>query len=149
MRRSQLDDTFRSRLTYVWMLALSLGALGIGRTVLAQAPGADNRLPRMELWGAATAITTGPAGILTSNDSPPLLFDGDFTSHGGQVLDARSEFGLGITGGVNVFPSAHVGFQVLLDRASCAVTGSNAPYTTGLEYVSRQPPSGEAQVVRI
>jgi hypothetical protein len=131
------------------MLVLVFAALGIGPTASAQVAGAADGLPRIEIWGATTAITAGPAGVLTSVYSPPLLFDGDFTSDGRQVLTARSKFGFGVTGGVNVFPSAHIGFQTLVDRASCAATGSNTPYVIGLQYVSRQFPGYDTQVVTV
>jgi hypothetical protein len=105
--------------------------------------------PRLELWVAASAVMTGPGGTLVTSYSPPLLFDGDFTSHGGQMLTADAGFATGIAAGINVFPSAHLGFQILIDRAACEVHGANGPYTVALQYVSRQPPDDQTQIVNV
>jgi hypothetical protein len=131
-----------------WILTFMAGACGIGDSVWAQ-PGSPGTESRVELWGAATVAPSGPAGVLATAYSPPLLFDGGFTSRGEQTLTARSEFGFGITGGLNVFPSAHAGFQILLDRAACTVAGMNGPYVVSLQYISRQPPNDEPQTVNV
>lgn len=95
---------------------------------------------RVEVWGAVTGVMTGPAGSLVTSYSPPLLFDGDFTSRGGQTLKAETGAAVGFTGGVDVFPTRRVGVQILFDRASFDVSGTNTAYTVALQYVSRQPP---------
>jgi len=81
--------------------------------------------------------------------SPPLLLDGDFTSHAGQTLNADNGFALGVIGGLNVFPWPNVGFQLLVERSTCDLTGANAPYVFALQYVSRQPPDDRPQVVDV
>lgn len=105
--------------------------------------------PRVELWGAITGVMTGPAGSLITSYSPPLLFDGDFTSHGGQTLKADTGATLGLTGGVDIFPTRRVGFQILFDRASFDVSGTNTAYTVALQYVSRQPPDSVPEIVTV
>jgi hypothetical protein len=130
-----------------WMLAFLIGIPVLCDRVWAQPNSAQTELPRVELWGAATAATTGPTVVLSTAYSPPLLFDGGYTSHGGQTLTGHSAFGFGFAGGMNVFPSTHVGFQVLLDRASSAIAGTNTPYAISLEYISIQPPNDLPQPV--
>jgi hypothetical protein len=76
-----------------------------------------------------------------------LLFDGAYTSQGGQTHIGESTLALGMAGGLTVFPTAHAGFQVLFDRASCAITGTNTPYVISLRYVSIQPPNDQPQPV--
>lgn len=115
----------------------------VGQTVGAR------EFARLEVWVAASAALTGPGGSLVTSYSPPLLFDGDFTSSGGQTLAADAKFAIGVTGGINVFPSAHVGVQILIDRATCDVRGNNGAYTVALQYVSRQPPNDQTQIVNV
>lgn len=129
-------------------LALLVAMLGSANAVSAQ----DNAAPktqRVELWGAITGVIAGPTGSLTSSYSPPLLFDGDFTSRGGQTLTADAGFTFGLTGGVNIFPSKRVGVQILFDRASSEVSGTNTPYAYALQYVSHVPPDNDAQTVNV
>ena len=75
----------------------------------------------------------------------PLLFGSDFTSRGGQTLAANAQSTLGLSGGVNIFPVSRLGLQVLVERASYDLSGANTPYLIALQYISRPPPSGEAQ----
>jgi hypothetical protein len=103
----------------------------------------------VEVWGSASGVIAGPSAEAVSAYSPPLLFDGAFTSRGGQTLAAHARRAVGVSGGVNIFPRNRFGLQVLVDRATCEVSAANSPYTIALEYVSRPPPSGEAQVVSI
>jgi hypothetical protein len=107
------------------------------------------RAPRVEVWGAVAGVMTGPAGSLVSSYSPPLLFDGDFTSSGGQTLRAETGATVGFTGGVNVFPTRRVGIQILFDRASFDLSGTNTAYTVALQYVSRPPPDNVPQIVNV
>jgi hypothetical protein len=103
-----------------------------------------------EWWAAVSGVIAGPTGVIASSYSPPLLLDGEFTSRGGQTIVADTGFAVGFTGGVNVFPTRRVGFQILFDRASCDVSAaSNTPYTVFLQYVSRQPPNDEMQIVSL
>ena len=104
---------------------------------------------RVEWWGGVTGVLSGTAGTLVSSYSPPLLLDGDFTSHAGQTLQADAGFALGVMGGINVFPWSRVGFQLLVDRSTCDLAGANAPYVFALQYVSRQPPDDRPQIVDV
>src|SRR5471030_2251858 len=81
----------------------------------------------VEVWAGVSVAPTGPAGVLVTSYSPPLLFDGDFTSRGGQTVNAETGATTGFTAGMNVFPFSHVGFQLMLDRASWNVEGMNPP----------------------
>ena len=135
-----------NRLLTVWLLALAM--LVAANDAVAQ--GDDVPLaPRAEVWAAVTGVVMGPAGSLVSSYSPPLLFDGDFTSRGGQTLRAETGAAVGLTGGVNVFPTRRVGIQLLFDRASFAVSGTNTAYTVALRYVSRPPPDNVPQIVNV
>src|SRR6266545_6007999 len=113
-------------------VSIAFALLAGAQSAAAQTLGA-REFPRLELWIAASAVLKGPAGSLVTSYSPPLLFDGDFTSRGGQMLAAEANFATGVTGGINVFPSAHVGFQILIDRAACNVHGDNGAYTIALQ----------------
>ncbi len=75
----------------------------------------------------------------------PYLFGSDFTSRGGQTLAANAQSTLGLSGGVNIFPVSRFGLQVLVERASYDLSAANTPYVIALQYISRPPPSGEAQ----
>jgi hypothetical protein len=132
--------------TTVWLFGLSM--LVAANIATAQGNAAPKGRP-VELWGAITGVVAGPAGSLTSSYSPPLLFDGDFTSRAGQTLAAATGFAFGFTGGVNVFPSNRVGIQVLFDRASSDVSAANTPYAYALQYVSHVPPNNDAQTVNV
>jgi hypothetical protein len=121
---------------------------GVAARAEAQANGPPH-VRRVEWWGGATGVLLGPAGTLVSAYSPPLLLDGDFTSHAGQTLRADAGFALGVMGGLNVFPWSRVGFQLLVDRSTCDLKGANAPYVFALQYVSRQPPDDRPQIVDI
>lgn len=108
------------------------------------------RWSRAEWWAAVSGVIAGPTGVVASSYSPPLLLDGDFTSRGAQTLVAKTGFAVGFTGGVNIFPTRRVGFQILFDRASCDVSAApNTPATVFLQYVSRQPPNDEMQIVTV
>ncbi|MEQ1898871.1 MAG: hypothetical protein ABL971_15975 [Vicinamibacterales bacterium] len=134
------------RFLAAWLCAS--GMLAAANDAVAQ--GADApQTPRVEIWGAVTGLMTGPVGSLTTSYSPPLLFDGDFTSRGGQTLTADTGAAAGLTGGVDVFVTSRAGFQIMFDRASFDVTGTNRPYTMALEYESRQPPDNVPRMVTV
>ncbi len=110
----------------------------------------DARPIRAEWWAAVSGSVGGPTGMLASSYSPPLLFDGDFTSHAAQTLAAKSrDVSVGFMAGMNIFPSRHVGLQLLFDRTSYSVSGTNGSYDVSLHYVSRLPPNNESQPVDI
>jgi hypothetical protein len=131
----------------VWLL--TLGLMSPGSQAVAQSRQTPRDPRRIEIWGAVSGVTTGPTSTLVTSYSPPLLFDGAFTSLGGQTVTAEHTFGVGVAGGINFFPSPHVGVQVLVDRASWNVNGVNGPYGVSLQYVSRQPPNNEPQAVTV
>jgi hypothetical protein len=104
---------------------------------------------RIELWGALGRAGAGPHGVLESSYSPPLLLDGDFTSHAGQTLTIDTGPTLALAGGVNLFVLRRVGLQIAVDRASHDVSGSNGAYALRLQYVSRLPPDDRPQPVDV
>jgi hypothetical protein len=130
----------------LWLLVL--GMFAVADDAWAQVHG-ESGARRVEWWGAVTGAIGGPAGALATSYSPPLLLDGDFTSRGGQTLGADTGFAVGWTAGVNVFPTRWLGLQVLIDRASYDVSATNPAYTVALQYVSRQPPNDELQIVNV
>jgi hypothetical protein len=146
-------ETFGERMkpfpasSIVSIVSVALAIVAVGSTATAQTDTAEP--PRLELWGGISGVIAGPAGALVSSYAPPLLFDGDFTSLAGQTLNIDTGFAVGMTAGLNVFPSRRIGLQVLVDRASCDVFAPNGAYTVTLQYVSRQPPSGQPQIVNV
>src|SRR5689334_24866609 len=119
--------------TRPWLAAmLSLVAMVGARRATAQTSRGAPPI-RVEWWGAASGSASGPTGTLVSSYSPPLLLDGDFTSDASQTVSARAAgVTVGFTAGMNVFPSEHVGVQVLFDRASYNLSGANGPYAVNL-----------------
>jgi hypothetical protein len=101
------------------------------------------------VWGALSAAPSGPDGSLTTSYSPPLLFDGDFISSGGQTLAAATGTAVGFTAGFEVFPTKHLGFQIVFDRSAFDVSGANAPYSFALQYESRPPPDNVPRIVNV
>jgi hypothetical protein len=130
-------------LKVTWLAAFALA--GFAGLALAQTDEGRSQPGRVELWGGVSTVIVAPAGALVSAYSPPLLFTSEFTSHGGQALTLDARRGLGFAAGVNVFPTTHFGVQVLTDRASTHLTGTNGPYAIDLTYISRQPPTSEPQ----
>jgi hypothetical protein len=134
------------RIVVASILTFVVAALaGVGNAMGQTARSVD--FSTVDVWGAVTGATSGPGGTLVTSYSPPLLFDGDFVSHGGQTLAADTGFTPGASGGINIFPSRHVGLQVLVDRVSSTVSGVNGPYALMLQYVSRVPPNDQPQNV--
>lgn len=128
-------------------LCLGLALIG-GAPAAAQEPANAGR-PAVSLWAAAIGRWDGPEGSLVTSYSPPLLFDGEFTSRGGQTLAADAGGGWGFTAGADILPIRHLGIQLLVERTSSNLAGSNTPYETMLEYESLQPPAGVPQRVRV
>jgi hypothetical protein len=127
------------------------GAMRVLVAALALAASAANSAaaaPPVEFWGGLVAVGSA-SGATASDFSPPLLLDGDFTSHAAQRLAIDVPVDPGFEGGVNLFPSTHVGVQFLVDYASRRFTGANGPYAYSLHYVSHQPPNNEAVPVDI
>lgn len=125
------------------VLALALILLANDATAQETAAGA------IEFWGALTVAPDGPEGSVTTSYSPPLLFDGDFTSTGSQTLAAHTNKAVGFTGGLDVFPTRHVGFQIAFDRSAFDVSGANTPYSLALQYVSIPPPGTVPEVFNV
>jgi hypothetical protein len=105
--------------------------------------------PVIEGWAGISAVAAAPSGSLVSSYSPPLLLDGDFSSHGGQVLLFNGQRTIGFNGGVNLLIGSRFGIQVLADWASMKVGGANQPYEYSLMYNSLQPPNGVSTPVKI
>jgi hypothetical protein len=104
---------------------------------------------RFDAWASFSLTPDGPVGNLITSYSPPMLFDGAFTSHAGQTLTVDTGTGLGIAAGVNLFFAPHVGVQVIVEQQSSDVTGTNSPYEYTLNYVSRPPPDNLPQPVTV
>jgi hypothetical protein len=119
------------------VLALTLSAGG----ARAQTGGAAASI--VEAWGGFSTVIASPPATIVSSYSPPMLLDGDFVSHAGQTLTVARKSGVGFSAGVNVFPSRHLGLQILVDRVSGSVSGVNAPYRYTMQYVSRPPPASQ------
>ena len=105
--------------------------------------------PHVELWGAITAVPAEQFGHLVSSYSPPLLLDGDFTSHASQTVTLDSGWHAGFEGGTNIFLVPRAGIQVAFDWDSSALSGVNTPYDVALQYTSRPPPDNLPQLVNI
>ena len=121
----------------------------VGSAIAAAQQDSDAAAAVVEVWGSASGVVAGPSAEAVTAYSPPLRFDGDFTSRGGQTLAADARAAVGVSGGVNIFPRNWFGVQVLVERATCEVSAANTPYTIALQYVTRPPPSGEPQIVRV
>jgi hypothetical protein len=132
-------------------LALILSIVATTGTRRAMAQGSSGGPPiRIEWWGAVSGSAGGPTATLLSSYSPPLLFDGDFTSDASQTVNAKGGgLTVGLTAGMNVFPFKHVGLQVFFDRTSYRVSGANGRYDVNLQYVSRPPPNNLPEPVDI
>jgi hypothetical protein len=122
------------------MVAISTAAQA--QTVAGAADG-----PRVEAWGGLSASLTQPSGTLVSSYSPPLLADGEFTSLGRQTLAFAGGTATGFEGGINLFLVGRAGVQVLVNRASMNVSGTNGPYDFTLTYTSRPPPDYQPKLV--
>lgn len=104
---------------------------------------------RFDAWVGLNLIPDGPVGELATSYSPPLLFDGAFTSHAGQTLTVDTGAAMGVAAGVSVFFVPHGGVQVIVERQSSDTTGTNSPYQYTLNYVSRPPPDNLPQPVTV
>jgi hypothetical protein len=119
------------------MIALAAPRAAAGQSSPPAAPS------RFEAWAGLGVSLSGPSGSLTSSYSPPLLFDGDFTSSATQTIAFETGSAAGVEGGVNVFFTGHAGFQVLVGGGSADLSGSSTPYSYALAYTSRQPPGDQ------
>ena len=105
--------------------------------------------PHLELWGAVTTIPSGQLGTLVSSYSPPLLLDGDYTSHANQTLTLKGAWHPGVEAGANLFVVPRAGIQISFDWDSQALSGINSPYDVTLQYISRPPPNNEPVPVTV
>ena len=112
---------------------------------VADAAGAQS----IEWWAAAGGAVAGGAGTLTSSYSPPLLLDGEFTSHGAQSLTVDTSLGMAFAGGVDVFLTPRAGLRIMFDRANYDVTGTNGPYGFALDFTTHQPPDDRPQAIAV
>lgn len=135
-------------LTSVLLIALAICA--IPRASFAQSASGATEEPRVEFWGAVTARQTGPSGSVVSSYSPPLLLDGsDYTSHASQTVTFDGQSGVGFEAGVNLFFARHSGLQLIFDRQSPGLKGTNGPYDVTLNYISRPAPDNQAIPVTV
>jgi hypothetical protein len=122
----------------------------ISRASFAQAASGPTEEPRVEFWGAVTAEQTGPSGSVVSSYSPPLLLDGtDYTSHASQTVTFDGQTNVGFEAGVNLFFARHAGLQLIFDRRSSDLEGTNGPYDVTLNYISRPPPENQTIPVTV
>ena len=129
---------------------------GVARTIhalsimaIASSAGAQSRATAsspFDVWIGISAAPTGSSGVLTSSYSPPLLFDGAFTSAAAQAITFGTDSAAGLTGGVNLWLSKRAGLQILADGVSRSLTGTSTPYTFSLQYASRLPPNDDVQI---
>jgi len=127
-----------------------LAICAISRASFAQSASGPTKEPRVEFWGAVTAGQTGPSGSIVSSYSPPLLLDGsDYTSHASQTVTFDGQSHAGFEAGANLFFARHGGLQLLFDRRSPEVEGTNGPYDVTLHYNSRVPPDNQAIPVTV
>jgi hypothetical protein len=134
-----------------WSLPLiALAISAISRASFAQPANGPTEEPRVEFWGAVTAGQTGPSGSVVSSYSPPLLLDGsDYTSHASQTVTFDSQNNIGLETGVNLFFARHAGLQLIFDRRSPDVKGTNGPYDVTVNYISRPPPDNQTLPVTL
>jgi hypothetical protein len=100
-----------------------------------------------DVWVGISVAPIGPSGVLTSSYSPPLLFDGAFTSTAAQTITFDTDRAAGLTGGANLWLTERAGLQILADRVSHSLSGASTPYMFSLQYASRLPPNDDVQIV--
>jgi hypothetical protein len=133
---------------------------GVARTIhvlsivaFASSAGAQSRATAsspFDVWVGVGAAPTGSSGVLTSSYSPPLLFDGAFTSAAAQTITFDIDSAAGLTGGANLWLNERAGVQILGDRVPHSLTASTStPYMFSLQYASRLPPNDEVQIVDV
>ena len=119
-----------------WMAVVAFAALAPCANAQSGAPAA----PRVEVWAGLDVVAPEQLGQIVSSYSPPLLFDGAYTSHGSQTVTLETSGHAGFEAGANFFFSPHAGIQVAFDRDSADLSGVNTPYDYSLHYISRPPP---------
>ena len=129
--------------------AAAVLAVGVLCPCLATAQPVERSAPRLEVWGAVSFFPNGPSATLTPSYSPPLLFDGEYTSSAVQSINVDGGLEIGFEVGANVFVTRRLGLQAFLHRASSDIASPSTPYNVDLQYTSRQPPDGQAQLVQI
>jgi len=133
-----------------WRALIALAICAISRAAFAQSAGGPIEEPRVEFWGAVTPGQPGPSGSIVSSYSPPLLLDGsDYTSHASQTVMFDGQTHVGLEAGANLFFARHAGLQLLFDRHSPDLEGTNGPYDVTLNYISRPPPGNQAIPVTV
>jgi hypothetical protein len=144
-QRLSRPPTASARGSPSWSVPLiALAICAITRAAFAQSASGPAEEPRVEFWGALTPGQTGPSGSVVSSYSPPLLLDGsDYTSHASQTVTFDGHTSVGFEAGANLFFARHAGLQLLFDRQSPDLEGTNGPYDVTLNYVSRPPPDNQ------
>jgi len=117
----------------------------VGSVAEAQAP----PLGHVEILGGVTFVFPRADTTLTTSYAPELRFGTVTASSAGQTLRIAGEDGPGVELGAAFFFAEAVGLQVLLGADRFDVSGTNGPYSTHLEYVSRQPPDYTPRAVVI
>ena len=129
---------------------MALAICAISRASFAQSASGPIEEPRVEFWGAVTPGQMGPSGSVVSSYSPPLLLDGsDYTSHASQTVTFDGQAHVGFEAGSNLFFARHAGLQLIFDRQSPDLEGTNGPYDVTLNYISRPPPDNQAIPVTV
>jgi len=141
----------RSACRTCWSVPLiALAICAISRAAFAQSASGPIEEPRVEFWGAVTPGRMGPSGSVVSSYSPPLLLDGsDYTSHASQTVTFDGQAHVGFEAGGNLFFARHAGLQLIFDRQSPDLEGTNGPYDVTLNYISRPPPDNQAIPVTV
>jgi hypothetical protein len=106
-------------------------------------------LGRAELFGRLTFLFPQVDTTLTTSYAPELRFGTVTSSSAGQTLQITGENGVGFEAGAALFFTESAGVQVLFGSDRFDLTGTNGPYTTHLDYISRQPPDNAPRSVVI
>jgi hypothetical protein len=120
------------------MARASLVSLASAVLVLTTSPAVAQS--SIEVFGGLTVTLSPPAGSYEIDYEPKLIFG---TATGGQAthtltLDTTGRAGFEF--GVNWLPTKHAGLQLLVDRMSHTLGGSNPDYQLALDYLARLPP---------
>ncbi len=87
-------------------------------------------------------LESGPAHCRGERYLPPR-------DHASQTVTFDGHTNVGFEAGVNLFFARHAGLQLLFDRGSPDLEGTNGPYDVTLHYISRPPPDNQAIPVTV
>jgi len=120
------------------MARASLVSLASALFVLTASPAVAQS--SIEVFGGLSVTLSPPAGSYETDYVPKLVFG---TATGGQAMHTLTLDSTGRVGfefGVNWLPTKHAGLQLLVDRMSHSLGGSNPDYQLALDYLARLPP---------